>query len=124
MPTALSALLSPAPASSAGHSTPELPDGKAPFDTAPAIPQGRRERFVATLSRDEQRIIRHVGLRVLGARNAKRLTRPELAMAAGINASHLSTIERGTTNPSLLTLHRLARALGTTVVALVEPVRG
>ena len=53
-------------------------------------------------------------------RKARRLTLTELADQCGISPSFLSQIERDQANPSVGTLHTIARALGLTMAAFFE----
>ena len=48
---------------------------------------------------------------MLDARKEKGMTQKELSEASGISQADISRLERGTGNPSLRTLQRVARAL-------------
>jgi len=61
-----------------------------------------------------------IGRRVKQLRLAQRLRLKDLATTAGCSESLLSRIENNLTNPSMTTMHRLATALGVSVVALFE----
>ena len=87
------------------------------------VPASRRAIWVASLTKDEARTLRHIGLRLRAARLRRRMTRAELAIAAGLNAAHVGTIERGGNNTTLLSLARLAEALGVQAIDLIEPIR-
>jgi transcriptional regulator with XRE-family HTH domain len=63
---------------------------------------------------------RAIGLRVRALRKLRRHRLRDLAQQAGCSESLLSRVENGLVMPSLSTLHRLARALGVNVAALVE----
>ena len=56
-------------------------------------------------------------------RKLRRLRLRELAEKAGCSESLLSRVENGLVMPSLTTLHRLSKALGINVAALLEPLR-
>jgi transcriptional regulator with XRE-family HTH domain len=58
-------------------------------------------------------------LRVL--RQRRRLTLKVVAEQAGVSESFLSQLERGRSRPSIATLQRIARALGSTMADLFEP---
>ena len=58
------------------------------------------------------------GLAVKTVREGRNLTQEELAHRAGIHRTYLSDIERGSRNPSLVNLDRLAGALGLTLAEL------
>jgi transcriptional regulator with XRE-family HTH domain len=60
-----------------------------------------------------------IGGRLKHLRLAKRMRLKDLSLAAGCSESLLSRIENNLANPSLTTLHRLCRALGVNVVALL-----
>ncbi len=63
---------------------------------------------------------RAIGLRVRAHRKLQRQRLRDLADHAGCSESLLSRIENGLVTPSLSTLHRLSKALGVNVAALVE----
>ncbi len=52
-----------------------------------------------------------VGTTVRQARKQRKLSQLKLWEMSGVDFTMISKIERGVTNPSLLTLHRLAAAL-------------
>ncbi|WP_369131429.1 helix-turn-helix domain-containing protein [Modestobacter roseus] len=60
-----------------------------------------------------------VGARVRERRRARGLTMVQLADLAGLSQPFLSQVERGRARPSMGSLHRIARALGTTTPALL-----
>lgn len=66
------------------------------------------------------RLERALGLRVRAYRRLRRQRLRDLAEQAGCSESLVSRIENGLVMPSLSTLHRLAKALGINVAALVE----
>jgi transcriptional regulator with XRE-family HTH domain len=68
---------------------------------------------------EEAELSAAVGLAIRSARAERGLTATALAAAAGVSQPFLSQVERGRSMPSLLTLHRLARALGTTAQELL-----
>ena len=60
--------------------------------------------------------IRHrFGTAVKRRREELGLTQEDLAERAGLHRTYLSDIERGTRNPSLVNIDRLAGALGTSL---------
>ena len=65
-------------------------------------------------------LLRRVGTRLRLARQAKGLSQEAVALAAGLDRSYVSGLERGEFNVSLLVLAKLARAAGTRVSALLE----
>jgi ribosome-binding protein aMBF1 (putative translation factor) len=52
---------------------------------------------------------------ILDARQSKNITQKQLSERTGINQSDISKLERGTANPSIKTLKRLAAGLDMTV---------
>lgn len=70
---------------------------------------------------------RNHGLNVLGAnvrkrREEKDLTQEALAERANLDPTYISGIERGVRNPSVLSVVRIAKALGTTTSKLLTNV--
>jgi transcriptional regulator with XRE-family HTH domain len=61
-----------------------------------------------------------VGRRVKQLRLAQGMRLKDLATAAGCSESLLSRVENNLTSPSLATMHRLAKALGVSMVALFD----
>ena len=61
-----------------------------------------------------------VGPKLRELREAAKLTQEDLAHEAGISTSTLSRIERGTYQPRLDTLDKLAQALKVSVVELLS----
>jgi transcriptional regulator with XRE-family HTH domain len=62
-----------------------------------------------------------VGRNVRRVRLANGLTQEQLAEASGFSQQYLSDLERGRRNPTVLTLHELAQAMGVSHVDLVTP---
>lgn len=54
-------------------------------------------------------------------RKDRGLTQEQLAEAVGVRQPRIAEVERGDANPRLLTLSRLALALGVPVAALLDP---
>jgi transcriptional regulator with XRE-family HTH domain len=57
-------------------------------------------------------VVQLLGVNVRHHRKLKGMTQEQLAVAAGMERSYVSDLERGTRNPSVLALGRLADALG------------
>ena len=57
-------------------------------------------------------VVQLLGVNVRHHRKLKGLTQEELALEAGMERSYVSDLERGTRNPSVKALGRLAEALG------------
>ena len=64
-----------------------------------------------------------VGKSLKSIRISKKLSQAELAFMAEMDRTFVSHIERGITNPSLLTLANLCSALGITLSELFDPLR-
>ena len=60
------------------------------------------------------------GQRLLNFRGASEMTQRELAKVARLTHGEISHIENGKLSPSLETVSRLAKALGLTVLTLVD----
>lgn len=72
---------------------------------------------------------RHRALTVFGSnlrreREGKKLTQEKLAERADLDPTYISGIERGIRNPSLLSIVRIAKALGTTASDLSRGIEG
>lgn len=65
-----------------------------------------------------------LGANVRMLRTAKGLSQEELALDAGMKRSYLSDLERGTRNPSVRALGRLAHALQVDPRELLRPAIG
>jgi transcriptional regulator with XRE-family HTH domain len=64
------------------------------------------------------RVLSAFGLNVRRQREARKLTQERLAERADLDPTYISGIERGVRNPSLLSISRVAGALGVPVSAL------
>lgn len=62
------------------------------------------------------------GQAVRRRREAAGLSQEEVAEKTGLSRNYVGMVERGETNPTLLVLHALAEALGTTMTAMVGEV--
>ena len=62
-----------------------------------------------------------VGRNFARIRREKHLTQEEVEARSGFSQQYLSGLERGKRNPSVVTLHELAQALGVSHVDLVMP---
>jgi len=63
-----------------------------------------------------------LGLNVRKRREEKELTQEALAELANLDPTYISGIERGMRNPSVLSVLRIAKALGITTSKLMEKV--
>lgn len=62
---------------------------------------------------------RTLGANVRRLRRGKKLSQEELAFSAEIDRTYVSQIERAIINPSLLVLHKIAKALSTSVFEIL-----
>lgn len=62
-----------------------------------------------------------VGRNFARLRRQKGLTQEQVAETSGISQQYLSGLENGRRNPTVITLHDLAEALGVTPVDLIVP---
>jgi transcriptional regulator with XRE-family HTH domain len=62
-----------------------------------------------------------VGRNVRAVRQARGMTQEQLAVQSGFSQQYISDLERGRRNPTIVTLHDLAQALGSTPVELITP---
>lgn len=69
--------------------------------------------------RQDEIIIKDFGKRLQKIRLGRNLSLQTLAHNADLSHQFIDRIERGKSNPSLTTLHRLARALEISVVELI-----
>ena len=74
---------------------------------------------LASSGEDLDQLHLRVGAEIRARRRARDQTLKELAFEAGISYSFLSQIERGHAAPSMISLHRIATALGTTAPELM-----
>lgn len=65
-----------------------------------------------------------VGSAVRAARRRARVSQSELADLAGMSQPSIARLERGVVSPTVITLDRIARALGTDLVIDFEPQPG
>ena len=68
-------------------------------------------------------INKQLGARIRYLRQQKNLSIEELALEAEINRNYLGDLERGTRNPTMVVLVKIARALGIDLAVLFEGIR-
>jgi transcriptional regulator with XRE-family HTH domain len=68
-------------------------------------------------------LVQLLGENVRRLRKAKGLSQEELALEAGMKRSYVSDLERGTRNPSVRAVGRLATALGVEPGELLQAIR-
>ena len=62
-----------------------------------------------------------VGRNVTRMRRERQMTQEQLSERSGLSQQYLSTLERGSRNPTVMTLDEIARALSVTVIDLLSP---
>jgi transcriptional regulator with XRE-family HTH domain len=72
------------------------------------------------MDREFEQMRRALAANVQRLRKSKSLTQEELAFEAEVDRTYVSQIERRLKNPSLLILHKLAKALDSNVIALLQ----
>lgn len=66
------------------------------------------------------KIEKQLGLRIKYLRSIKKWSQEDLALEANINKNYISDIERGTRNPTLMILERIANALDVSLSELFK----
>lgn len=69
-------------------------------------------------------LLRKFGLRVRQLREARGWSQEDLAEKADMHRTYVSGIERGTRNPTLTVLARIAGGFGMTLDELLQPISG
>ena len=62
-----------------------------------------------------------VGRNVARIRRERQMTQEQLSERSGLSQQYLSTLERGSRNPTVVTLDEIAKALSVTVTDLLGP---
>jgi transcriptional regulator with XRE-family HTH domain len=75
---------------------------------------------ISTTGSDDAGVLAAISTRVRTRRQARKLSLDALAARSGVSKGMLVQIEKGTTNPSIGTLCRVAAALGASVADLVD----
>lgn len=70
----------------------------------------------------ESSLLRTLAQRIKYYRSEREWSQEELARKATLNRTYLAAIERGSRNPSLRSLLKLANAFGVSVGSLFEPI--
>lgn len=75
---------------------------------------------ILTLSSDDGGVLAAISTRIRTRRQARKLSLNALAARSGVSKGMLVQVEKGTTNPSIGTLCRVAAALGASIADLVD----
>lgn len=99
---------------------PPCPDG---LRTAQAVPEAsvRQDDRAPTYPHDQAMLLPLLGATIRQARHDQHLSQPTLAARTGLNLTYLGQIEQGQRNLSVLSLLRIADALGVAVAHLLAP---
>lgn len=65
-------------------------------------------------------VFREIGKRVVKARTQRGWTQEKLADKSDVGVAHIGFIEQGRRRPTLVTLHKIAQALGVTLEELFK----
>ena len=65
-------------------------------------------------------INKQLGMRIKYLRSIKKWSQEDLALEAGINKNYLSDLERGSRNPTVKVLDKIAKTLGITLEELFK----
>ena len=68
-------------------------------------------------------INKQLGMRIKYLRGLKNWSQEDLALEAGINKNYLSDLERGTRNPTVKALEKIANALGINLSELFKGIQ-
>ena len=65
-------------------------------------------------------VLTQLGMRIRYLRKQKGMSQLDLALEAEINKNYISDLERGSRNPSILILEKIAKALGVSLEILFQ----
>ena len=68
-------------------------------------------------------INKQLGMRIRYLRSLKKWSQEDLALEANINKNYLSDLERGTRNPTVVIVDKIARAFGITLAELFRGIQ-
>jgi transcriptional regulator with XRE-family HTH domain len=69
-------------------------------------------------------LLRQFGARVRALREGENLSQERLGELAGLHRNYIGAVERGEYNPTLVSMARIAKALGVTLAELLKGIRG
>ena len=79
-----------------------------------------RNIYVHNLDMDNREFLTTLGVRIKTIRTQKQMTQQELAGLCNFEKSNMSRIEKGKTNPTILTLRIICHALSVRLVDLLD----
>ena len=68
-------------------------------------------------------VLTQLGMRIRYLRKQKGMSQLDLALEADINKNYISDLERGSRNPSILVLEKVAKALGVSLEILFQGIQ-
>ena len=68
-------------------------------------------------------VLTQLGMRIRYLRKQKGMSQLDLALEADINKNYISDLERGSRNPSILVLEKIAKALGVSLEILFQGIQ-
>ena len=68
-------------------------------------------------------INKQLGMRIRYLRSLKKWSQEDLALEANINKNYLSDLERGTRNPTVVVVEKIARVFGITLSELFRGIQ-
>ena len=68
-------------------------------------------------------INKQLGMRIKYLRGLKKWSQEDLALEAGVNKNYLSDLERGSRNPTVKVLEKIAHALGISLEQLFKGIQ-
>jgi len=76
--------------------------------------------IVPQMDKEDKKYLRQVGKNISNLRKENKLTQEEVCTELEMDKSYLSSIENGRQNPSLLTLKKLAGAIGVDTIEFLS----
>jgi len=71
-------------------------------------------------SKDEQKLFTTLGKRITDLRKQRKFSQEQLAAETGLDRVAIGYLEQGRRKPTVRTLHRIAKGLGTTLEELLK----
>ena len=68
-------------------------------------------------------VLTQLGMRIRYLRKQKGMSQLDLALEADVNKNYISDLERGSRNPSILVLERIAKALNVSLENLFQGIQ-
>ena len=65
-------------------------------------------------------ILKIIGKRIAQARIENKLSQEKLAELSGLHKNYIGSIERAEKNPTIIVLHKISKALGTSLAEILK----